>query len=138
MVTKIYIDAENSAMGRVASFAAKNALQGNEVFVLNSEKALISGRAEKTIEDFKFIRQLNSIKPEKGPFLSKTPDRIMKRVIRGMLPDYRVGRGRVAWKQIKTYVGIPAEFSKEKLIKLTEKKDELKKVISIAELSRKA
>jgi len=137
-MAKIYVDSEGSAMGRVASFVAKNALQGNEVFVLNSEKAVISGRAEKTIGDFKFLRQLNTIKPEKGPFFSKTPDRIMKRTIRGMLPDYRVGRGRVAWKKIKTYVGIPAEFSKEKLIKLTEKKDELKKAITISELSRKA
>ena len=43
MIPKIIIDAEGEIRGRVASFAAKQALQGNEIVILNSEKALVSG-----------------------------------------------------------------------------------------------
>jgi large subunit ribosomal protein L13 len=121
-MNKLYINAEDSTMGRIASFCAKQALQGSEIFVLNSEKAIISGRKEKTIEDFKFLRKLNTMKPEKGPFFSSSPEKIMKRTIRGMLPDYRIGRGREAWKKIRCYVGIPEEFKKEKLLQLNTKK----------------
>lgn len=31
-------------------------------------------------------------------------------MIRGMLPDYRKGRGRVAYKKIRCYIGVPKEF----------------------------
>lgn len=137
-MAKIYVDAEGCAMGRVASFAAKSALQDNEVFILNSEKAVISGRAEKTIDDFKFMKQLNTLKPGKGPLMSKVPERIMKRALRGMIPDYRLGRGKVAWKKVRTYRGIPEEFAKEKLIKLEKKENQLKKAMTIADLSRRA
>ncbi len=137
-MAKIFIDAEGCAMGRVASFAAKNALSGNEVFILNSEKAVISGRAEKTIDDFKLMMQLNTLKPGKGPLISKVPERIMKRAVRGMIPDYRLGRGKVAWKKVRTYRGIPEEFAKEKLIKLEKKENQLKKAMTIADLSRRA
>ncbi len=34
------IDANNATAGRLASFAAKKALQGNEIFIINCEKAL--------------------------------------------------------------------------------------------------
>jgi large subunit ribosomal protein L13 len=120
-MAKIIIDAENGMKGRVASFAAKQALLGNEIIVLNSEKALISGDEKMTLADFKFQRGINTIKPTKGPFFSRDPEKIMKRAIRGMLPDYRVGRGREAWKKIKCYQGVPEEFKNEKMIKIETK-----------------
>jgi len=135
-MVRIIIDAEGSVRGRVASFAAKQALSGNEIVVLNSEKAIISGRAEQNIDDFKLRRQLNTIKPEKGPFFSKNPDKIMKRTIRGMIPDFRRGRGKEAWKKIRCYNGMPEEFKKEKAIKMN--KSTPTKAITIEELSRRA
>ncbi|MDP1729537.1 MAG: uL13 family ribosomal protein, partial [archaeon] len=95
-MSKIFIDAKNAGVGRVASFAAKNALQGNEVVIVNSEKAFISGRPERTIKDFKELRQLNVINPGKGPLVSRVPEKMMKRTVRGMVPNYREGRGKVA------------------------------------------
>jgi large subunit ribosomal protein L13 len=133
---KIFIDAEGAIRGRIASFAAKQALQGNEIFILNSEKAIISGSPYMNIQDFKELRKLNSMKPEKGPFFSKSPERMMKRCIRGMLPDYRVGRGREAWKKIKCYAGLPEEFKKEKAIKI--KTSEPPKHMTIEKLGRLA
>jgi len=115
---KIIIDAENAIMGRLASYVAKRALSGNEVIVVNCEKTLISGRKENIIEDYKAKRSLNRMKPTKGPYFSRQPDRILKRAIRGMLPDFRRGRGKEAWKKIKCYIGIPEEFKKEKIEKI--------------------
>ena len=135
-MAKIFIDAENSVRGRIASYAAKQALLGNDVIVLNSEKALISGNAAKNIEDFKKLRGLNLINPGKGPFISRNPEKIMKRCIRGMLPDFRTGRGREAWKKVRCYVGIPEEFKKEKLIKIEIKIP--RKNITINDLSKGA
>jgi ribosomal protein uL13 len=137
-MTKIYIDAKDAVMGRVASFAAKNALQGNEVVIVNSEKAVISGTPEKTIYDFKFMRALNSINPGKGPLISRVPEKIMKRAVRGMVPDYRRARGKVAIKKVKCYTGIPVEFAKEKFIEMGKGQNTLKKYITLEDLDRRA
>lgn len=129
------IDGENSTLGRLASFVAKEALSGNELVVINSEKVLMSGRTEDNVMDHKAKRALNTIKPRKGPFFSKDPEKMVKRTIRGMLPDFRKGRGKVAWKKIKCYVGMPEEFKNEKIIKLKLKIPN--KYATMAEISRK-
>ncbi len=134
-MAKIIINAENEVRGRIASRAAKEALAGNEVVILNSEKALISGRAAEIIADFKVLRAMNTIKPKKGPYASRDTEKMMKRTIRGMLPDYRVGRGSVALKLIKCYNGIPNEFKDAKAIKLETKTPT--KYMTIGDLSRR-
>jgi large subunit ribosomal protein L13 len=134
-MAKIIINAENEVRGRVASRAAKEALAGNEVVILNSEKALISGRAAEIIADFKVLRAMNTIKPKQGPFASRDSEKMMKRTIRGMLPDYRVGRGSVALKLIKCYNGIPNEFKDAKTLKLDTKTP--KRHMTIGDLSRR-
>jgi large subunit ribosomal protein L13 len=134
-MVRIIIDAENSIRGRIASRAAKEALAGNEVVIINSEKALISGRPAQIIADFKVLRAMNTIKPKQGPFASRSTEKMMKRTIRGMLPDYRVGRGSQALKRIKCYNGVPEEFKKEKALKLETKMPA--KTITIADLSKR-
>lgn len=133
---KIVIDAENGIFGRIASFAAKQALIGNEVIILNSEKALISGAKTMNIKIRKELRNLNKINPRKGPFFSRLPEKMMKRAIRGMLPDFRLGRGKIAVKKVKCYAGIPEEFKKEKITKMESKKIP-SKFITLEELSRR-
>ncbi len=133
---KIIIDAEGIPRGRIASYVAKIALGGKEVAIINSEKAIISGADKSNISDFKRLRALNTIKPEKGPFFSKSTEKIMKRTIRGMLPDFRRGKGKEAWRRIKCYNGIPGEFKHEKAIKPELHKPE--KFITIKELSDRA
>jgi len=117
-MAKIFIDAEGCPRGRLGSFAAKEALSGNEVIVLNCEKAIVSGNELKTLGDFKEKKQINVMNPEKGPFLSRVPEKMIRRTIRGMVPDYRLGRGKEAFKKVKCYSGIPEEFKKEKLVKI--------------------
>ena len=47
--------------------------------------------------------------PYKGPFFPRTPDKILKRTIRGMLP-YKQPKGRNALKRIKCHIGAPDEI----------------------------
>ncbi|TAL55726.1 MAG: 50S ribosomal protein L13, partial [Nanoarchaeota archaeon] len=47
------IDAKDSVLGRVATFAAKKALLGDNVIVVNADKAYISGDKHKIILDYK-------------------------------------------------------------------------------------
>lgn len=103
----IVIDATNLILGRFATFAAKQALLGNEVRVINAEKAIISGSRAKTIADFKRDRQMGV--HSKGPFVPKIPDRYVRRVIRGMLP-YKQAKGAEAFKRVMCYKGCPEEL----------------------------
>jgi len=101
------IDATDLRAGRLATRAAKLALEGEDVAIVNSEKAVVTGNKDAIIK--KYIGKRNIGTPEKGPHFPKTPDRILKRTIRGMLP-YKKETGKKAFKRIKTYLGVPKEF----------------------------
>ena len=111
----IVIDAADSIVGRIGTYAAKQALLGEEVKIVNSEKAVISGKKENTFEIY--LRKKAMGTPRKGPFLHRKPERLLRRVVRGMLP-YKKPRGKMAYKRVLCYQGIPDEFKDAKLIKL--------------------
>ena len=106
----IIIDGTMSPMGRVASFAAKKALQGEEIKVVNCNKIIITGNKKTTKREFQERRSRHG-SSQKGPILNKSSsEKIVKRAIRGMLPDHREGRGRDAFKRIRCYNEVPTEF----------------------------
>ena len=109
------IDGKNAVLGRLASYAAKEALKGEEIVVLNCEEIIITGNKKNIEDDFK-ARRSRFGHSQKGPKLSKSSDKMVKRAIRGMLPDHREGRGKIAFKKIKCYVGVPKEFQESKKI----------------------
>ncbi len=111
----IVIDATNLILGRFATFAAKQALLGQEVRIINAEKAIISGAKAKTIEDTKVRKNRGT--PAKGPFIPKVADRFVRRSIRGMLP-HRQTKGSEAYERILCYVGTPEEFKDVKPVEL--------------------
>lgn len=111
------IDGTGVAAGRLASYIAKQALQGEEITVLNSEKVVITGNKKNIKKEYEEKRSRVG-SSQKGPKYPKTSERIVKRIIRGMLPDHRQGRGRDAWKRIKCYNGIPKEFEGKEMQKL--------------------
>ncbi len=115
-MSKIIIDATNATLGRLASYAAKKALQGNEIIIVNSESAVITGNRESIIERYDTLRKKGG-SSQKGPHIIRKSERILKRSIRGMLGDHREGRGREAWKRIRCYDSVPEEFKNEKMIK---------------------
>ena len=115
MTEKIVIDGENATLGRLASYVAKQALQGKEVSIVNSEKTIITGKMKFIKADY-LQRSSRHGSSQKGPIIDKTPYRLLKRAIRGMLP-IREGRGQAAFKRIKCYNGVPAEFQKSAKVK---------------------
>ncbi|HPY60044.1 MAG TPA: 50S ribosomal protein L13 [Methanospirillum sp.] len=102
------IDGDGLLVGRLASNVAKRALAGEEIAVINAEKAIISGNRARVLNNYKQKRQRGS--REGGPFFPRRPDHILKRTIRGMVP-YKRERGIEAMKRIRIYVGVPDEFS---------------------------
>ncbi|MBT4258054.1 50S ribosomal protein L13 [archaeon] len=115
------LDGKNAVLGRLASFAAKEALLGEEINVINCDQIQITGNKKMLEREFMEKRSRYG-HSQKGPKHHKTTEKIVKRAIRGMLPDHREGRGRVAFKKIKCYNGTPKEFENLKIIKMAVEK----------------
>jgi len=106
----LFVDATDQILGRLASYVAKNALNGKEIVVLNVEKAVISGRKRMIVDEAKLRLKTRTLgSQEKGPVHYRRPDTYARRVIRGMLP-WRKSHGKTAFKRVKVYVGVPGEF----------------------------
>lgn len=125
----IIIDADSAIAGRLASVAAKKALQGETVAVVNADKAVISGDPKNAKAKYINLRQ-KGLWSQKGPKVSSMPERMLKRIIRGMI-GHKSGKGQEAFKRIKCYNKVPAEF--EKSAKIEMKSDT--KGITLKELS---
>jgi len=130
---EIIIDASNATLGRLASYAAKQALQGKKIIILNSEKAIVTGRKKFIITKYKERKELGGKFIQKGPYFSRSPEKIVKRTIRGMLP-YKKGKGRGAFKRILCYKGIPEEYKDKKMFKAGKEKHTA--YINIEEIAR--
>ena len=128
------IDGKGARLGRLASYAAKEALKGEEITILNCEQIIISGN-KKNIEQSFHEKRSRVGSSQKGPKHSKTSEKIVKRTIRGMLPEHRFGRGKQVFKKIKCYSGIPKEFQESKTIKAGKEKPN--KFINIKDISIK-
>ena len=130
----IVIDGKDAVLGRLASLAAKEALKGEEVAVVNCEHIIITGNKQRIKEDLEHRKRKIGSK-QAGPKYSVSSIKFVKRTIRGMLPNPRHGgRGRDAFKKIKCYNGIPKEFEHSKKIEMKENKI---KFTSVRELMKK-
>jgi len=110
------IDASGLILGRMATKVAKLALQGEEVRIVNCEKAVISGKPEIVWREYKKKLDRRS-GTRAGPFIPKRADMYVKRTIRGMLPKKHwseESRGRKAYSRIRCYLGVPTELKNEK------------------------
>ncbi|MBI4020574.1 MAG: 50S ribosomal protein L13 [Candidatus Aenigmarchaeota archaeon] len=132
----LVVDAENQIAGRLATVVAKEILKGRHVIVVNAEKAVISGSPEYTIETFR--AKISRGDPYKGPFYPKVPDRMFRRIVRGMLP--RKPKGKEAYGRLKVYVGIPPEIGvkPESIVSFVETSNTLEhKFMTLGEISAK-
>ncbi len=113
---KVY-DLTGMILGRVATRIAKDLLKGEEVKVVNCEKAIISGDPRYTKKHYLERRWRGD--PHHGPFFPRTPKGIVRRAIRGMLPFHKP-RGREAFKRLKVYIGVPEELKGKEFIRVKE------------------
>ncbi len=104
------IDASNLILGRMASNVAKRLLNGEEIKIINAEKAIISGRKNTTFNRYR--RYIDRGSREFGPHFPRRPDQIVSRTIRGMIPHTKL-KGREAYNRLKVYIGVPPELGKE-------------------------
>jgi large subunit ribosomal protein L13 len=127
------IDASGATLGRLGTATAKRLLNGEEIAVVNSEKAIISGKKFTIKERYKQKREVGTYR--KGPFFPRMPDQIVKRTIRGMIP-YQTPHGRTAFKRLKCYMGLPKEFEGKKLEAIKEAEKQPVNFMTVEELSR--
>ncbi len=102
------IDLKGAVVGRAATRIAKRLLNGEEITVVNADRAIITGSKKQIVERYRNKRNLGGMRG-KGPYFPRMPDRLFRRIVRGMLP-YKKSTGRDAFKRLKVYMGVPKEF----------------------------
>jgi len=110
------IDAEGAVLGRLCTAVAKRLLKGEEIAVVNAEKAIVTGKKTMIKAHYKQEREVGTYR--KGPFYPRMPHQIVKRTVRGMIP-YQEPHGRAAFKKLKCYIGVPKEFIGQSFEKIT-------------------
>jgi large subunit ribosomal protein L13 len=107
----IVIDATDLLLGRMATYAARRLLEGEEVSIIHAEEVAISGSKASILSKYRHRRERRSIvNPARhGPFYPRKPEAIVRRSIRGMLP-YKKAKGREAFRRLRVYSGVPKEL----------------------------
>jgi large subunit ribosomal protein L13 len=132
----IIIDGKNLIAGRLATYVAKQALLGNQIAIINTEKVIITGDKNKVLHHER--EKLARGYPYKGPFIQRNEDKFLKRLIRGMLP-HKQERGKLALKRIKCYISTPEELKDKESITVPNadiKKTQTLKYIYLSELCK--
>ena len=109
------INAENLILGRLASYAAKKALLGEKIEIVNCENVVITGSKQEIFQEYKSKIARGNV--FKGPYFPRRADMIVRRTIRGMLPRKKA-RGREAYQNIKCYIGLPENLKNQNFISL--------------------
>ncbi|HUR61603.1 MAG TPA: 50S ribosomal protein L13 [Candidatus Thermoplasmatota archaeon] len=129
----LVIDATGLVLGRMATHVAKRAIEGDEVHIVNAEKAIIVGSSKKAIQEhYLFKRKVGT--DRKGPFFPREPHLIVKRTCRGMI-NYTSSSGRAAYRRIKAHIGVPKELAGQKAVTVEAAKREAHSYLTISELS---
>ena len=111
------VNADGQIVGRMCSKIAKLLLNGEEVIILNAEKAVFSGKRKSKVAEAHLFLEVGA--PERGPFHYRRPDRFLRKTVRGMVP-FKQPKGKTAFKRLKVYMGIPAEYKDQPMITFTE------------------
>src|SRR3989344_3662711 len=103
-----------------------------KIIIVNVNEVVIVGKKEDILSKYQILVKKGG-SSQKGPRIIRTPERILKRVIRGMLPHKQM-RGRDALNNIRCYNEIPTEFLEVKKIRAG--KEKRGKFILLKELSK--
>jgi large subunit ribosomal protein L13 len=107
LTSSTIVNGEGLILGRMSSKIAKRLLNGERVVIVNVEKIVVSGKKKSKVAEAKEFLDVGA--PDRGPFHSRRPDRIVRKTIRGMVP-WRQPKGKNAYKRLKVYMGVPDEF----------------------------
>src|SRR3989338_8632830 len=110
VVSQVVYDGTGLVLGRLASTAAKQSLLGKDVIIVNFDKILVTGSRENIITEWGQAARRGG-HSLRGPFVPrKNTERILKRVIRGML-SYKQKRGLEALRRIRCYADVPEAYT---------------------------
>src|SRR5688572_31603398 len=129
----VVVDATGLVVGRMATFVAKRAILGDEVHIVNAEKAIIVGSSKKAIQEH-YLGKREVGTSRKGPFFPREPHLLVKRSVRGMI-NYQSSAGRAAYKRIKAHIGVPKELASAKAESVPAAKRDSRSFLTVAELS---
>ncbi|RWW38634.1 hypothetical protein BHE74_00056122 [Ensete ventricosum] len=96
---RVVVDARHHMLGRLASIAAKELLNGQRVVIVRCEEICLSGGlVRQKMKYLRFLRKRMNTKPSHGPIHFRAPAKILWRTIRGL----------------KAYEGVPPPYDKIK------------------------
>ncbi|MEL9997802.1 MAG: 50S ribosomal protein L13 [Sulfolobales archaeon] len=134
----LVVDAEGAILGRLATTVAKSLLDGYKVYVVNAEKAVVSGNPQMVIESYRIWLEIKTLRnPYKwSPKRPRNPIAIVKKAVKGMLPKDS-WRGVEAFKNLKVYIGFPEELKKYNVVKVAHTSSRLSKgFITVGEIAK--
>ena len=103
MAKKIY-DGSECVLGRLGSVIAKDLLKGDSVDLINCNDIIVSGDKKLFVKKISAKREMGRGASLKGPKYPAVSDRLVKRMIRGMLPRDRT-KGQDSIRRLKCYTG---------------------------------
>lgn len=129
------VDASGLVLGRAASVIAQRLLRGESIVVVNAEKSVVLGGRSHVLSHYTAARARGSVRS--GPHFPRYPDRIFRRTVRGMLPHLRT-RGKVAFRRLEVYIGVPDEWraSPAQTLEQAKPRPTLRPPLTLEEVSR--
>ena len=106
------VNADRLILGRMATRVAKRLLMGEEIAVVNAEKAVISGRKGNKVTEAKEFLGVGGV--NRGPYHYRRPDKIVRKTIKGMLP-FQQPKGKEAYRRLKVFIGVPEDLKNVKM-----------------------
>ncbi|TLN00832.1 50S ribosomal protein L13, partial [bacterium] len=97
-------------LGRILSYTAKRALEGQDVVLLNVSKAIISGRKQSIVQRARTRLKTRTLaSQDKGPKHPRRPETYVRRALRGMLP-FKKPLGKRAYRRVRVYADVPSDY----------------------------
>ena len=161
------IDAENLILGRLGAETASilrckkpiivaQSISGDNnieihpkeedmVYIINAEKAIISGNPKQITQ--RYLQRIDiktNTNPRWGPFMPRTPEKIISRAVRGMLPLKKHGKKSTYTRyqcmhRLRIYCGVPTFLTEDTRITFdrANAKKFTNKRISVGELAQR-
>jgi len=111
---QIIVDGKGHLLGRLASYVAKQLLNGQRIVVVRCEKLHITGSLFRNKVKFsEFLRKRLLTNPRRTFIHYRAPSRMFWRTVRGMVP-HKTPKGAVAMQRLKVFEGVPAPYDTKK------------------------
>ncbi|KAL0232338.1 hypothetical protein PCE1_002679 [Barthelona sp. PCE] len=107
---QIVVDCKGAVLGRLASYIAKELLNGQKVVLVRCEEAVQTGSFMRNkLKFLKYLRKHMRTNCRHGFYHHRSPSGIFTKTIRGMVP-HTTKRGAAAMGRLQCFEGVPPQF----------------------------